>query len=170
MSSKIVPPFLRTPYNYDRDAVSDETGLRCEDVSLAVQDARDECDINTIVKNFGLTGSLPDVVVPPSYGDYTGVSDFQSAMNAVRQAAEDFMALPAQVRSRFENDPQRYLEFFTDPKNQDEAIRLGLATRSPEDPSAILARGVASTPPAAPVAVAGQPAAPAGAASPPAGG
>ena len=26
-------PFLRTPYNYDVDAVSDETGLKCEDPS-----------------------------------------------------------------------------------------------------------------------------------------
>jgi hypothetical protein len=31
------PPFLRTPYNYDRDVVSDESGLACADPSLAQQ-------------------------------------------------------------------------------------------------------------------------------------
>lgn len=146
--SKIVPPFLRTPFNYDRDLASDESGLKCEDPSLAVQDSRDEVDINTIVKRFGLTGELPDQVVPPQYGDFTGVFDFQTAMNAVRRAGESFMKLPAAVRSRFHNDPQEYLEFFADPKNQDEAIALGLAERAPEGVEGIVPKGGTSPIPA----------------------
>lgn len=141
MAKKIEPPFLRTAYNYDRDAASDESGLKCEDPSLAVQDSKDEVDINTIVVRFGLTGELPDVVQVPQYGDYSGVFDFQTAMNAVRQAGEAFMELPAKVRARFHNDPQEYLEFFSDPKNQDEAIALGLAERASEDPTAIVPKG-----------------------------
>jgi hypothetical protein len=31
------------------------------------------------------------------------------------------------VRARFNNSPQEFLEFFADPANSDEAIRLGLA-------------------------------------------
>lgn len=137
-------PFVRSPYNYDRDAASDESGLYCDDPSLAVQDQRDEVDINTIVARFGLTGELPDNIRQPEYGDYTGVTDYQTAMNAVRAAAEDFMRLPAKVRTRFDNDPQKYLDFFSDPANQDEAIKLGLATRveGPEEGSeVVLARG-----------------------------
>jgi phage internal scaffolding protein len=63
----------------------------------------------------------------PQYVDYEGVFDFQSAMNVVRAADENFMRMDAKIRSRFHNSPQEFLEFFADPVNQDEAIRLGLA-------------------------------------------
>ena len=42
-------PFIRSPFNYDTDEASNETGLVCDDESLAVQSERDECDINIIV-------------------------------------------------------------------------------------------------------------------------
>nr|QJB19291.1 MAG: internal scaffolding protein [Microvirus sp.] len=121
--------FLRTEFNYDMDAVSRETGLCCDDDSLAVQSARDETDINTIVRRFGLTGELPGDLNMPQSGDYTGIGDFHSAMNLVVKAQEEFMRVPAEIRARFVNDPQRFSDFFNDPDNQDEAIRLGLATR-----------------------------------------
>lgn len=121
--------FLRTEFNYSMDDVSRETGLDCKDDSLAVQSARDETDINTIVRRFGLTGELPGDVDMPQSGDYSGVGDFHSAMNVVRKAQEEFMRVPAEIRARFNNDPQRFSDFFNDPVNQDEAIRLGFATR-----------------------------------------
>jgi hypothetical protein len=37
------------------------------------------------------------------------------------------MRMDAKVRARFNNSPQEYLEFFANPENTDEAIRLGLA-------------------------------------------
>ena len=43
--------FLRTPYNYDVNEASDASSLVCDDPSLAQQHARDECDINTIVRS-----------------------------------------------------------------------------------------------------------------------
>lgn len=129
MATKSV--FLRSPYNYDMDDASNASGLLCEDESLAVQSSRDECDINTIVKRFGLTGELPGDVDMPQSGDYSGIGDFHSAMNVVRQAQEEFLRVPADIRARFANDPQAFSEFFNDPANQDEAIRLGLASRKP---------------------------------------
>lgn len=127
--------FLRTPYNYDMDDVSRETGLRCDDPSLAIQSAAEEADINTIVRRFGLTGELPGDVEMPQSGDYAGVGDFQSAMNVVRLAQEQFLRVPAHIRARFSHDPQMFSEFFNDPANQDEAIRLGLASRKVVDPA-----------------------------------
>lgn len=123
--------FLRTEFNYDMDAVSRETGLLCEDDSLAVQSAKDETDINTIVRRFGLTGELPGDVDMPQSGDYAGIGDFHSAMNVIRKAEEEFLRVPAEIRARFVNDPQRFSDFFNDPENQEEAIKLGLATRKP---------------------------------------
>ncbi|WNK14351.1 MAG: internal scaffolding protein [Microvirus sp.] len=127
--AKFEGPFLRTPYNYDRDVVSNETGLKCADVSLAVQSARDECDINTIVNRFGLTGKLPDDVRAPQSGDFTGVSSYQEALNILREAQASFMEMPANVRSRFENDPGQFVAFCDDPANLPEMDRLGLVKK-----------------------------------------
>lgn len=119
--------FLRTPHNYDADLVSFETGLACDDPSLAIQSAKDEADINTIVRRFGLTGELPSDVAMPRSGDFAGVPDFHGAMNLVRQAQEEFLRVPAEIRARFGNDPGAFIAFCEDPANLEEARRLGLA-------------------------------------------
>lgn len=129
--------FLRTAYNYDMDKASEESGLVCNDPSMAQQQFLEESDINTIVNRFGLNGELPDVLRAPSYGDYTEISDFHSAMNAVKSAEANFMQMPADIRARFLNDPQRFLEFVSDDSNYDEARKLGLLnvlTESPVSP------------------------------------
>lgn len=118
--------FLRTAYNYDRDAVSEETGLKCEDVSRAKQSFRDECDINVIVERFGIGYEMPQGVRAPVYGDFTEVGDFRGAMDAVIAAQSSFMALPADVRARFGNDPAGFVEFCSKDENYDEVERLGL--------------------------------------------
>lgn len=117
---------LNSGYNYDSDAVSEEWGLDCGVESMTQQQFKDECDINTIVARFGLTGQLPDDVRVPVSGDFTGVVDFQTAMNSVRAAEEAFMELPGALRARFANDPQRLMEFVSDDENMDEARKLGL--------------------------------------------
>lgn len=120
---------FRTPYNYDRDAVSIETGLACQDPSLAVQSQKDEADINYIVKRFGLTGQLPSNIRIPTYGDFTGITDYQSALNAVIAAEDSFMKLPADLRQRFNNDAGEFVEFCSDPKNQEEINKMGLGSK-----------------------------------------
>jgi len=116
----------RTEYNYDRDVASLESGLKCEDPSKAIQSPRDETDINQIVRNFGLTGRLPDNLRLPQYGDFQGITDYHSAMNAVVAARESFDALPASIRSRFHNEPAEFIDWAADPKNRNEMKDLGL--------------------------------------------
>lgn len=118
--------FVRSLYNYDREAVSNETGLKCEDVSRAKQSFAEECDINTIVRRFGLTGHVPVGVRMPTYADYANLPDYHSAMNAIAQAREAFDAMPSSVRARFQNDPGLFVDFCSDAKNRDEAVKLGL--------------------------------------------
>jgi len=124
-------PFLRTPYNYDVDKVSDETGLACPDPSLAQQNFKDESDINYIVRQFGLTGELPDQPLSPQYGDFTGVLDYHSAVNAVLAAQDEFDHLPAQMRARFNNDPAQLIDFLDKEENREEATKLGLVAEKP---------------------------------------
>lgn len=132
--------FLRASYNYDADAVSAAIGLDCsvdaetgeELKSMAQQQFKEECDINEIVRRFGLTGQLPENYSAPQSGDFTGITDFQTAMNAVVDAQERFMALPASIRAEFGNDPQKLIAFVDDEKNRDKAIEIGLIQKPAE--------------------------------------
>lgn len=124
---------FRTQYDDDHEEVSLDTSLSMTDpetgevdVGKTQQEFAAEADINTIVERFGLTGAVPEVWNAPQSGDFTGVSDFSSAMQAVRKAEEAFMELPGDVRARFANDPQRLMEFLENDKNRDEAMKLGL--------------------------------------------
>jgi phage internal scaffolding protein len=143
------PPFVRSAFNYDMDAASNESALLCSDPSLTQQQFAVEADINNIVDTFMKTGSLPNPVSMPQYVDYEGVFDFQTAMNVIRQADENFMRMDAKIRARFHNSPQEFLEFFADPGNRDEAVRLGLAVPSEQpkgvsSPSSEASAGAAS--------------------------
>lgn len=102
-------------------------GIDCSNLgSRAQQQFAEEVDINTIVKRFGLTGELPSNVPHILQGDFTNIVDFQSAMDMIVAAREAFMEQPAEVRARFDNDPQKFLAFTSDKANLDEAIKLGL--------------------------------------------
>ena len=125
--------FVRSEYNYDRDKASDESGLRCEDLSLTKQSFAEECDINTIVRRFGVTGELPQSVVMPTYQDFEGIFDFQSAMNSIVQSNDSFMQMPAEVRARFNNDPALFVDFCSNSDNLEEAIKLGLVVKKKQD-------------------------------------
>jgi len=109
-------PFLRSAYNYDTNQVSDETGLRCMDPSLTQQQFAEEADINTIVDRFLRSGVMPTPTQMPQYVDYEGVFDFQSAMNVVRSADENFMRLDAKVRSRLTTLLKSFLSFLQIPR------------------------------------------------------
>lgn len=125
--TEVSAPFFRTPYNYDRDAASDDSGLLCEDPSLAQQSMKDECDINNILARWVQTGELAGNPRTPSYGDFTGIGDYHTALNTVIAAQESFMALDAKLRARFHNDPGEFLDFVSNPDNLDEMRELGLA-------------------------------------------
>ena len=82
-----------------------------------------------------MTGRLPENVRMPTYGDFSGVEDYQGAINAARRAQHSFMQMPAAVRERFDNDPHRFVAFCSDPANRAEAIQLGLVPSPPVPPS-----------------------------------
>lgn len=123
---EFIPQILRTYNNYDTDAVSNETGLACPEPTLAQQQFKEETDINTIMKRFNVTGELPTSVRMPSYQDFEGIFDFQSAMNAVAQAGEAFDEMPADIRTRFHNNPAEFVDFCSKDENRQEAEKMGL--------------------------------------------
>lgn len=132
-----IPPvvFIRSAYNYDTDIVSNDNGLECLDPSLAVQSEAEDADINVIVKRFGLTGTMPQGARLPQYGDFIGITDYRDALAALKEADENFMQYPAHLRARFENDPQRFLDFVSNPANKQGMIDLGIEPAVPTAPT-----------------------------------
>ena len=127
--------FIRTPYNYERAGVSFLTGVDCSgDKGRTQQSQKEEADINTIVRRFGLTGQMPVGVVPPTYQMFTDVFDYQSAQQAIIDARDSFMKIPADVRRRFNDSPQEFVEYCSDSKNLDEMRKMGLAVPAPVAP------------------------------------
>lgn len=126
---------------YDKFNTPKIPGLSIDPKDARVMvDFKEECDINTIVKRYADTGmwsnSLKPATAKPMFGDFTSVPDFVQAQNIIVAAKNQFDALPAEVRKRFNNDPAQLLEFVSSEKNLDEAIRLGICNPRPETPPA----------------------------------
>lgn len=119
-------PFVRSPYNYDMNDAGDESGLKCQDKTLAQQHMKDECDINVLVERFVVTDELPTLKAPPMQGDFTEAPTYQEALNLMIEAQRSFMQLPAKTRNRFENDPAQFVDFCSDERNRDEMRVMGL--------------------------------------------
>lgn len=118
---------------YDTDAESRSCGAVFDpENDRTIQSEKENSDINVIVRRFGVTGVVPQSLRPVMYGQFEGVFDFQSAMNAVREAQERFAELPAEVRKRFANNPQEFVVFCSNPENLPEMRKMGLAV--PEAP------------------------------------
>lgn len=96
--------------------------------SLTHQSFKDDCDIDKILKRYARTGVLEHVnTYKFDYGDFLNVQDYHSSYNQVLNAQSMFMSLPAQIRSRFSNDPGQFLSFVQDPTNHNDLVEMGLA-------------------------------------------
>lgn len=142
--------FVKSAMNYDKRQNSRENALYIPDnpevEALTKQEFRDETDINTLLRRFGVTGQFPKNVRMPVYGDFDQISDFHSATNAIALASESFEQMPAQIRERFQNDPERFVEFCLDDRNRPEAEKWGLVAPTEAPPPVVVA-----TPPTPPV-------------------
>jgi phage internal scaffolding protein len=98
--------------------------------SMTKQSFKEQCDINKIVGRFIKTGTLTHFREKAgSYGDFTQVKDFQSAMQSVLAAEDAFELLPSELRKRFNQNPSEMISFLDNPANMDEAIALGLVSK-----------------------------------------
>lgn len=102
------PPGLR---GYDAKLVSEMTSIDVSGPSPVQQHLRDEVDINTIVRRYGITGEMPFGNAGGVYGDFTGISDYEGALEMVERAQAGFMTLPPEIRERFQNDPGQLVAF-----------------------------------------------------------
>lgn len=124
---------LRGYNGYDTDEASLEAGLDCGDQLITIQSEREEADINTLVRRFGLTGQLPVNNPAPQLDMFVDIMDYRDAQNAILEANRSFMAMPPDVRARFQNDAGAFVDFCSDPANLEEMRKLGLAVPKAAD-------------------------------------
>jgi len=94
---------------------------------MTKQSFRDECNINKIMAKFQRTGLLNHYAKhAPQYMDIPAI-DYADALNIIAEAESMFEELPSTVRAKFENDPEKFLEFVQDPENLEEMREMGLA-------------------------------------------
>ena len=93
--------------------------------SLTQQNAKDECDVNFIIRKYHKTGLITHARdVAATYADFDAF-DFHSAMNIIAEAQASFDDLPANVRKDFHNSPAEFMDFLNNPANRDKAIEYG---------------------------------------------
>ena len=98
---------VRTPYNYDRDEVSKNTALVCEDESLTQQNMKAETDLNVMIRKYGV---LPAQEVNWKEFDASAIpSDYHALQNMMKEADAAFLSLPGEVRAQVDNDPEKFL-------------------------------------------------------------
>lgn len=103
--------------------------------NLTKQSFKDECNINNIVSRYASTGVVTHINLrTPMYGDIN-VNDFSDALETLRNAEEEFMNLPAQIRDHFNHDPGQFLAFCHDPSSRPEMAALGLTVGAPLPPA-----------------------------------
>lgn len=96
---------------------------------MAQQQFKDQSDVNNIMKKYRGLGYSYNSLPEPSAGRYVDLVDlpsYEDSLKIVIQAEETFMSLPAEIRDRFHNDPNKLIKFLADENNNDEAIKLGL--------------------------------------------
>lgn len=95
--------------------------------SGAKQQMKEECDINNIMSRFQKTGMINHVNNhSPQYGFATSI-DYREAVELVRKAEKMFADLPSSARNKFDNSPEAFLEFASNPENIEQMREMGLA-------------------------------------------
>lgn len=108
---------------YDPAEEHDHCGIEFTMPSLAVQDEKDESDINYIVNKYAdgqkgiMTLDLGDSsqYAYLQFGDATLPGDYSTALELVSGVREEFYSLPAHVRAKFDHDPMTFINSLNDP-------------------------------------------------------
>lgn len=114
-------------YSIDCGATKDNPGR-------TIQSEAEGCDINKMMATFQRTGEIPPATKIPQYGDFSNAVDFMEAKQLVIDAELMFNSLPANIRTRFQNQPAQLLAFMNDANNKEEAEKLGLVRGPEPDP------------------------------------
>ena len=126
--------YRKCRFPYDEDYNPSSFGLDNFEPVLTKQADASAADINLIVRKWQNNGVIPTYLNEgiAQFADVSEMPDYRGALDLVARANALFQDLPAVVRSEFNNDPAFFLDFCQDPRNGEELVRLGLATKRVE--------------------------------------
>lgn len=103
-------------------------------VSKTKQSFSKEANINNIMARYAKTGVLVDPATInagriPQYGDFTDGAEFLDMQNRIATAHQNFELLPSNIRSMFDNSPEKLLDFVSNEENLEACQELGLVDK-----------------------------------------
>jgi phage internal scaffolding protein len=100
--------------------------------SMTQEQFGDECEINNIIRSHDRNGVIEHINRGNAiYGDFSGITDFSEALDQIREAQDEFMNIPSEIREKFQNDAGQFFKFASDPSNHESLVELGLANPKP---------------------------------------
>lgn len=101
--------------------------------SMALQQFKDEADINNLVARYHQTGTFYNaldcagrVARMPEFGDFSEIGDFREQQEKILHVYDCFQSLPSKIRERFNNNPAFFVEFVGNEKNFEECCKMGI--------------------------------------------
>lgn len=102
------------------------SSIRFTQPSKVQKQFAEQCSTEHIVEKFLRGEPVATASKPAVYADLTQVPDFESLQDRLAVLNNWFNDLPSDVRSEFDNDPQKALEELTKPDRMSDAVELGL--------------------------------------------
>ena len=117
-------PNFRTPYTNPPTRCWFETTGE----SMTQQHFAEESEINNILRSHDRNGVIEHIHRGNAiYADFSGITDLSDALHQIKEAQEEFLNVPSEIREKFHNDAGKFFKFASDPNNLDELRELGLA-------------------------------------------
>lgn len=106
-----------------RETEDDEVHKR---ENRTVQSFKDSCDINKMLKQAQVKGSISHLIKYPEavYGEFDGEFDLLTAHERLNRAKEIFNDAPSEIRNEFNNNPLEFIAFANKPENKGRLAEL----------------------------------------------
>ena len=119
-------------------------GLEFKQPSLAQQQFKEDCEIESILQRHnlgGVMGIYPQSEQQPMYADVSDIPDFQVSQTHVARATEYFEGLPSSVRAHFNNNLSEFLSALGNPDARQSLTDMGILKKKADpapDQSSVL--------------------------------
>jgi phage internal scaffolding protein len=96
--------------------------------SMTQQHFAEESEINNILRSHDRNGVIEHIHRGNAiYGDFSNITDFSDALHQIKEAQQEFLNIPSEIREKFQNDAGQFFKFASNPDNLQELRDMGLA-------------------------------------------
>lgn len=104
-----------------------KSGKDFSEPKLTDQSAKNDADINVIMKRYQKTGLLPNIQkIEASYLDVSEVPSLETAFKMSQDAVDRFYELDPTLRKLMNNDPSELENFVSNPENEEILLKYGV--------------------------------------------